>query len=383
MLAAKKLRLRENLKPATPIAVFVALLLCCSIAGLAQNKEAGAWALRECWRYETTDLVSSASANDGTNLYFGERGGRITAVGVDDGKRVWASEVGGELVSNVLVIDRELLLVIRPAEGPYELRSLSVVSGIASRSVSLPMSGHVRIYAAGNRMVILSDAGDMAAVDPKAGKQIWAKRLGAAPKVFIPGEYSLIAGYGDGQIAFIDPTDGRVVRSMSVEYVPSALLLIDHHLVFGDERGNITNLDIDKDNTVWKFKSGGKISGIYPVSDSELLVTSFDNFTYLVSRANGHVIWKRRQPSRIVEAAIVNSSYAGVTPIGEASVLFFNPGNGKALGQVAMPSSVEFVQPPQIVGDSVITFSTEGIASTGFFGCKRNEKAEAKTSAFK
>jgi outer membrane protein assembly factor BamB len=168
-----------------------------------------------------------------------------------------------------------------------------------------------------------------------------------------------------------------------MKFVPSALLLLGNHLIFGDDRGNITNLDIDRNTSVWTFKSGGKISGLYPVDESELLVTSFDNFTYLINRETGHIVWKRRQPSRVLSAAMVNSRYAGVTPFGEASVLFFDPDTGRSLGQVVMPDSLEFVQPAQLIGDSVVIFTTEGLVSTGFFGCKRNEKAEAKTSAFK
>jgi outer membrane protein assembly factor BamB len=187
----------------------------------------------------------------------------------------------------------------------------------------------------------------------------------------------------DGQIVFIDTADGHVIRKLSVKFVPSALLLGDDHLLVGDDRGNVTNLDVDKNVPIWTFRSGGKISGIYPVGGSDLLVTSFDNFAYLVDRQSGHVTWKRRQPARIVAAAIVNSKYAGVTPFGEPTVFFLDPENGKSLGQLIMPGSIEFIQPAQLVGEAVVAFTNKGLFATGFFGCKRNEKAEAETSAFK
>jgi outer membrane protein assembly factor BamB len=383
MLATKRIRLSELLWAATAPSLSVVLVLCFALAGIAQVKDRGAWALRECWRYKSTELEPSAAASDGTYLYIGERGGRVSAVAADDGKRVWTSEVGGELVSNLLVIDRELQLVMRSAEGLHELRTLSVVSGIASRSVLLPVRGQIQIYSKGHNVVIVSDVGDLVAVDQKADKPVWTKKLTIAPKVVILGENALVAGFDDGRVSFIDLADGKVIRTITVKFVPSALMLSGDHLVLGDERGNITNLDVDRNTPVWTFKSGGKISGIYPIGDSEILVTSFDNFTYLLNFANGHVVWKRREPSRILETAIVKSNYAGVTPFGEASVLFFDPDNGKSLGQIVMPNSLEFIQPPQLVGDSVVTFTTEGLVSTGFFGCKRNEKAEAKTSAFK
>lgn len=375
------MRLCTAAKPAAALFSLFLLVICLSLAGFAQSKEGGAWALRECWRYKTTEIESSTATNDGTNVYIGERGGKITAVAASDGKRVWTSEVGGDLVSNLIVIERELLLITRSPEGLAELRSLSVVSGIASRSTTLPIHGRTQIYSAGRRIIMVSDVGDLVVVDWTTDKLVLAKQLETPPKVFITGANSIVAGYRDGHISFIEPGDGRVIRTIPLKFAPSAMLLIGDHLVFGDERGNITNLDIEKNSSIWTFKSGGKISGIYQLSDSEILVTSFDNFTYLVDRSNGHVVWKRRQPSRVIESAIVNSKYAGVTPIGEASVLFFDPGNGKSLGQISMPNSLAFVQPPQIVGDSVVTFTTEGIVSTGFFGCSRNEKAEAKTSA--
>ena len=365
------------------LSLFCFPIVCSSQEKPTQEKPTDALTLRQCWRYQTTELDAATAVSDGTNLYFGEQGGRVSAISAEDGKRVWSSEVGGDLFSNFLVVDREIYFVSRSADNSYELRSLSVVSGIANRPTALPFGGRSQVYETAHRIVIATGSGDLAAIDPKDGKVAWSRKIEGTPKVVISRDNALIVGTGDGQIAFIDSADGHITRKLTVKFVPSALLLSDDHLLVGDERGNVTNLDVDKNSPVWTFRSGGKISGIYAVGDSDLLVTSFDNFTYLVDRETGHVIWKRRQPSRIIDAAIVGSKYAGVTPLGEPAVFFLNPENGKSLGQLVMPSSIEFIQPAQLVGESVVTFTNEGLISTGFFGCKRNEKAEAKTSALK
>lgn len=363
--------------------VLVALLLVCvSLVSFGQDKAAETLTIHQCWRYETADLDPARAVSDGSNLYFGERGGRVTAISATDGKLLWASEIGGEIVSNFLMLGHELRFVTRSAGGLYELRSLGSVSGIANRSTSLLPGGQVRLHALGNRIVVVSESG-LTVVDGDTGKLVWTKKLEPSLKVVISQGNALIAGLGDGQIIFMDSFDGRIIHKLAVKFMPTALLLNNDHLLVGDERGNVMNLDVDKNAPLWTFRSGGKISGIYALGDSDLLITSFDNFAYLVDRQTGHVAWKRRQSSRIVDAAIVNAKYAGVTPFGEPTVVFLDPESGKPLGQLVMPGSIEFIQPAQLVGESVVTFTNEGIVSSGFLGCKRNEKAEAKTSAFK
>lgn len=380
---AAKVKLSHNsFRPVISLWLSALFVFCGSLACFAQEKGADVLALRECWRYPTTELEASGAASDGNNLYIGERSGRISAIGAEDGKRVWTSDIGGQLVSNLVVRDHNLFLVTRAAEGFYDLRSLSVLSGINTQSTRLPAVGRSRIFASGHHVIIVSEAGDFLDIDPSLGKLIWARALGNV-RVVVTGDNALVAGLNDGRIVFIGPTDGSITRTVLTKSEPSALLLSNGHIIVGDDRGNITSLDLAKDRSIWTFRSGGKISGIYTAGDSNVLITSFDNFTYLVERETGHVIWKRRQPSRVVDAAIVNSNYAAVTPFGEPSVFLLDSNNGKSVGQIVIPGSVEFVQPAQLVGDSVVTFTTEGLMSTGFFGCKRNEKAEANASALK
>ena len=101
----------------TLLPVLIALLsLFLSSVCFGQDKAPAALALHECWQYETTDLDVATAVSDGSNLYFGERGGRVSAISAEDGKRLWVSEIGGDLVSNFLLLDHELKFVARSSE---------------------------------------------------------------------------------------------------------------------------------------------------------------------------------------------------------------------------------------------------------------------------
>ena len=337
---------------------------------------------RRCWQYQTSGLDTWQAANDGSNVYVAERGGRISAISADDGKRIWSTELGADIRSNLVVSGRSLHVVTGTIKGSLELRSLSIVSGIAGNSIPMEGNGSVQLSATRDRIITVTSNGDISAMDTSGEKMLWSNSLGDSPAVATVGKDELAVGFNAGRIAIINASTGVSTYAFTIKFRPTAILVYHDTLLVGDDRGNLTKLERLKSRAEWNFKSGGSISGIYPVDESGLLVTSFDNFVYRIEASNGHVVWKLRQLARVADTVLLGLNTAAITPIGEPVTVIVDINHGKQIGQIDMPEKSRAVQPAIYLGNSFIAFTSEGLISNGIGGCRAYEKAEAKASAF-
>jgi hypothetical protein len=54
----------------------------------------------------------------------------------------------------------------------------------------------------------------------------------------------------------------------------------------------------------WKLRNGAEISSVTPTAEG-LLISSFDNFIYLISENGGKPLWKKRLSGRITAAPLI------------------------------------------------------------------------------
>ena len=105
--------------------------------------------------------------------------------------------------------------------------------------------------------------------------------------------------------------------------------------------------------------------------DEGLLVSSLDNFVYLLSDYNGNVIWKRRLSGRGLDAgAIVQGHYVALVP-SENSVFALGLEKG-VVSDVILNSERDFVSkaPVPFNGRSFLIALADIIELYSFGGCE-------------
>ena len=75
------------------------LLLLAMVSSAGQTKPSGEVDPVKCWMYPTGETSGEMLASDGAQIFIGIDGGKVEALS-PDGKKVWSSDLGGEIRSN-------------------------------------------------------------------------------------------------------------------------------------------------------------------------------------------------------------------------------------------------------------------------------------------
>jgi hypothetical protein len=92
-----------------------------------------------------------------------------------------------------------------------------------------------------------------------------------------------------------------------------------------------------------------------------VLVGSFDNFVYALSRANGDRIWKRRLENRITSTLIVEGDASLVAPLRGDYVAVFLNSDGRRVNLYRLEKDSEIVADPILAGDTLVLPTNNGL----------------------
>ncbi len=351
----------------TPLPRIIFLVLICTFflpAAFGQAKPAEELVVTKCWSYPLTESPGVAMASDGSNVFVSLSGAKIEALSLD-GRKIWASELGGEIASNLLPLEVGVFVVTATGaadggkSGGGVLRALSTETGITTWTLKLPGAERHFLSGFNGSVIVVSKSGVIQSVDAKTGLVKWKREIAegfVASPVFNGGKV-LVAASGK-QIFGISSATGEIDSLRKLPFSVTALgETAAGELLGGDERGNVTSFANGHDKVSWKFKTGGEISGVYGVGDG-LLVTSHDNFVYFMTGRNGDVVWKKRLAGRVSHIASVFNKYAVITSFEEHLVLLMELSSGKVAGQIVFGPDEYLVADP-------VNWSTEGSSVSG------------------
>jgi hypothetical protein len=259
------------------------------------------------------------------------------------------------------------------------LRSISRETGIVGWTSSLPFSEIIYLGESGGNLVAISADGLVSSLRKADGSVAWQSHLnGKLPTAPWFGSTSIAFSLESGQSEIISSTDGRTSFQIKTDSIPASLYLTDDNtLIWGDKKGNLVALDTATNHIRWKFKNGGQVSGITPAGKN-ILVTSYDNFVYLMSPIDGNIIWKRRLSGRVAEKPLVTPGFAVVTIVGEPGASFLDMASGKLVNRISLENEDYIIGTPIWV-DGLIVFSKgDGIYSytTGDCSIKEEKRSD-------
>jgi len=337
-----------------------------------QRLETTPISLNECWQYPSDSIQTAQPATDAVNLYFAEVGGRITAISLSTGLRVWSTDLGGEVRSNVAVHGSSVFVVTGPAfdgtaRANGRLRSLSSATGVPSLDVTIPYSEDVRLDISGGNLIAVQNTGIVTAYDPGLSRQVWSRSLPAVATAAFDGDRLLLAA-ADRTVHVISTKTGKELMAANSNNVLTAIAAVNDDILWGDDRGNVVRYDADKHSVVWRFRNGARISDLTVTSEG-IVVTSLDNFVYLISESNGVVRWKKRQVGRISDITLDRGSLGVVITVGEPNAAVLDIQNGKTVGVLTIRDNEAFIRRPIFSNGRFIFFTTERIMSRSLLPC--------------
>src|SRR4051812_44705353 len=109
----KTINVRHNLLLTLILMVFVGL--CAGQTTSPQATKNGEVVFTRCWSYPLGERSGTVLMSDTSGTFVGTEGGGLTAVSSEGGK-LWATDLGGEITSNI-ESEGDLLFVVTSAAG--------------------------------------------------------------------------------------------------------------------------------------------------------------------------------------------------------------------------------------------------------------------------
>ena len=357
-----------------------------SQTAFGQAKPAGEIDVTKCWSFSLGDEIGSGLASDGVRVYLGGSGGRIEALSLD-GKKMWATELGGDIVSNLLPAETGLFLVTATvssdASKPISenlLRSLSKETGITNWTAKMPEASKYFIGNTPGAIILASKSGVIQSIDSKTGAVKWKREI-ADGFVTEPRFYAdkLVVASTVKQVFVISLASGEIDSLRKLPFGVSAVgQTVVGDLIVGDERGNLTSFVGSTAKVNWKFRSGGEISAIFTVDD-HILVSSHDNFAYSLVTRNGDVAWKRRLSGRVSQLATIEDKYALISSFDDHGAVLTDLSSGKIAGQIALGADENLIYNPIVANGLIFILTSESVNAFSLNGCSaKKESGPAK-----
>lgn len=331
----------------------------------------------KCWDYKTAPDLSVSPVSDTENAYFVDVDRRLAAVDLKSGNRVWASELGGSVASNLLITNDAIVVATNVSDAPGTgssktiLRSVSKHTGITGWSVEMRPFESVSLGAINGSVVVVASSGSISTFSTSKGEAVWNKELGARVTTrphFT--SHSVILGTDRREVVKVDAPGGETSVVIKTKGVPTSVYSdTSGRVLAGDDRGNLTLASQDG-KRIWRFRNGARISAVTNY-DSEFLATSHDNFLYKISRG-GNVEWKRRLSGRIGSGPMVADNAGLVATIGDGAVYVIDLTNGKILNR--METGEDSSARVSAGGNGFVILGEAGVMFFSRGGCAANKK---------
>lgn len=354
-------------------ALLFAAVSCVAIVSVGADgrKEPSAFNYNQCWQRSFADQAGVQVGVDAATAYVAVDPALVKAVDMPHGRDLWSAELGGSVVSNLLLTDNALYIVSGLA-GPSEasdrrvVRSISKQSGITNWSVPFRSDGRVWLVKTRDTIVAVGESGHVAALAAESGVARWETAI-SGPVTAEPASAGdrLLLGTAENKLQILSAADGRTLSVLPTKFEPTAVAFVfDGKILAGDERGNLSLLSVNRLERIWNRKHGARIASI-AMTGRGALVASFDNFVYMLSDAGG-VVWKRRLPARPGTASVSLGTTALLGSGGDEPLYVVDLSNGRILNQLSLPRAVAAVPSGE---RNIIFLSSGGLSMYSPEGC--------------
>lgn len=321
-------------------------------SGSIQEKDSWNQPFKLCWIYPSDEVLANYIASDNVRLFTPYLSGNVKAINLTDGKIIWTTELGGEITSNIAADNKNIYIVNKTAQTEKSqpnsqttsstnilntyLRALDSNSGITIWKKLFNLDSNASLQSLENSLILNTENGHLKAIDKQNGINLWETDLKQTISVISYSEDTIIIGTFNKKIFLISSINGTIIKEFDVNDIPIGILQLNRETIYwGDNKGFLNSLSVSMSNTVWKRRFGGETTSITHTYRG-LLITSIDNFIYMVSYNNGKIIWKRRLAARVVEKPFIKDNLAVVFAFGDSNVFFIELEKGKIMNSLTL-----------------------------------------------
>lgn len=299
---------------------------------------------------EIGGIITAAASS--TGIAVAENKGRVRLLGNGTLETVWSAELGGDIVSNLLISGDSLYVVTNTSseEPSSRLRVINIETGLIRNSLEVILDRSFLLKRAGDAILIVPSSSAPAVL--RTTQLTYSGNFTAWTPgdvfLFTDGERALFAS-ADGRLKVASILTGEPISEISGSSgkIEGAVLSTAGRVIQGKNGGEIRAEAINSNGRDWSFKTGGTVVFLKSLN-GKILSASNDNFLYLLSEESGKVVWRGRLPGRPLTGALLKDGSIAVAVLGEERLLLFDSTNGKPRNTIELEANEE-VQPGGII----------------------------------
>lgn len=346
----------------------------------AFSQEFGHLPFHQCWKKGVENTGNVVIASDNAKEFVSSNvEGLIELADLHSGKSYWQSEIGTDIYQNFILDKDRVFFISRPPgfqdsdeigdnlpEG-FTINSLSRLTGLTDWQRFLPADAGKNAYLNyfNKHLTILTDTGKIFFLNKETGEVLLENNIPYKP-VSIPFNLQdkLLFGTDDNKLVVLSTQDGNIVGERQLKIKPNIIYGTDlHNLFISDKTGNILSVN-EEGKTNWEVKVGAEITNITKAAKG-LLVSSLDNYVYLLSEKNGNRIWRKRLAGRSTGKPLIKDNVAAFSTLNGNDAVFIDLKKGNTVNRIAVDNDNYFTGNPVDGGDLIIFQTFQGLIAYG------------------
>ncbi|HEY9704781.1 MAG TPA: PQQ-binding-like beta-propeller repeat protein, partial [Allocoleopsis sp.] len=280
----------------------------------------------------------------------------------------WKTESNG-IVEEVKQTSDQNLIFISSYKGEkknnkFYINSISLNTGITNWIKETSLIKVIQATEKDNALILSDGLQKISGLDLKTGANLWENTL---------DEKLLLANNSSNQTLLlltyknlygINTSNGRILTKNELpypnSYVPNYLVELDSSIFIGGSDGKVIKLSKIFRKPIWKYKTGGSISSLI-ITNNRLLVSSFDNFVYLLNIRNGKLMWKKRMEDRVDIKPIIYNNSAFISSTSGIKVSIIDLSEGKLINQIQLEEGSYSTGSPLILESGILLPTNKGL----------------------
>lgn len=341
--------------------------------------------LKKCWTYPTNKLTNFNFASDNKlSLYAALSDGKLLSVNGISGEKRWEAELGGEILSAPLVTSEDVFIAVRyindrvkgnfSVSSSFAISSINKATGVTQWKVehtneflSDQYNSIVKAYLFNfsGYLILALDNAVIYSIDRTNGRIIWKKSFNTkfSSEPFMKAD-RLILGTKDNKIIILSASDGRLIEILDLSISLTTIVQGTDagNLILGDAKGLLVSFNKRSKTQNWRFRYGGEISDVRFTREG-ILVSSLDNYIYMVSETNGKLLWKKRFSGRVLDEPQVYDNYVIIAVDDDSFAAIIRLDDGKLVNRIILESDNTFTGDSIQIGNYVVYATLKGMSS--------------------
>jgi outer membrane protein assembly factor BamB len=325
------------------------------------------------WTYFTTETIRyNGAVADNQFVYVPLVGGKVLALDLVTGEKVWEVAFDGSISANLHVSPQALYVAHSiPSTHADRLATAGYLRALDRRTGStlwVQKWEHTIVSlsaAQPDRLFVGDDRGTLLALHASTGETIWKFQTSGPIRAGVSIYDDVVyVGSDDGTLYALDSKNRKERwRFKTKGPVRSRVEVSERQVFFGSDDGFVYCLDKRSGRLRWKVRTGAAVQAKPTLISHRLIVASYDNFVYALNPDNGDPQWKVKLSGRITADPIVSGQAVLITVLRDRRAVVLRVEDGRKLDAFELPPEFEIAAPPVVAGNFLLLTTDKGVVA--------------------